>query len=158
MSHADWVFPFKESESEPGGITGMRSNCYLVILIALACSIRSNAAELPPLPPELQSLDIASGKWEYQGDNLATSDQKAEKWTWSQDCAWSANRAFSARAGWGQFGSLQSLVTVDRTGPIPAVKSRFRTSSGLLATNPAVVSSTPPLRRGLHIGVMEERV
>jgi hypothetical protein len=85
-----------ENESELGGIIGMRSACYLLILIALACSIRSNAADLPPLPPELQSLDIASGKWEYNGENLATSDQKAEKWTWSQDCAWSANRAFMA--------------------------------------------------------------
>ena len=74
----------------------MQDKCYLFALIALVCSAQSIAATALPLPPELQSLDIASGKWEYQGENLATSGQKAEKWSWSEDCGWSANHAFMA--------------------------------------------------------------
>ena len=68
----------------------------LLLIFALACSMRSNAVDAPLLAPELRALDIAAGKWEYQGENLATSDKKTEKWTWSEDCSWSVNRAFMA--------------------------------------------------------------
>ncbi|MFK2876437.1 DUF1579 family protein [Rhodanobacter hydrolyticus] len=63
-------------------------------LAALAVTAHAYAADAPTLTPELQPLDIASGTWQYHGENLATADQKAGKWTWLEECEWSANHAF----------------------------------------------------------------
>jgi|SRR5579872_867718 len=65
------------------------------VLTAAAASV-SRATASESIPPQLQALEIALGKWEYRGQNLPTADQKAGTWTWSQDCGWSANRAFLA--------------------------------------------------------------
>lgn len=71
----------------------------LSILAALATLIVtapawSTGASMPA--SELRSLDIAAGTWLYHGENMATADQKAGKWTWLEECGWSANRAFMA--------------------------------------------------------------
>lgn len=66
------------------------------ILAAFAAAVSAVTADESSLRPQLQVLDIAVGKWEYHGQNRATPDQKAEAWTWSEDCNWSANRAFLA--------------------------------------------------------------
>ena len=52
------------------------------------------AAEPAALPPELQPLNLIVGTWRFQGETLAVGDQKAEKWTWTEECSWTANRAF----------------------------------------------------------------
>lgn len=64
------------------------------ILAALTAATPLLAEDAPPLPRELKPLDISIGKWLYHGENLATADQKAGKWTWSEECGWSPHRAF----------------------------------------------------------------
>jgi hypothetical protein len=66
------------------------------MLVASAATMSGAAAGDSALRPPLQVLDIAVGKWEYHGELLATADQKAGTWTWSEDCGWSENRAFVA--------------------------------------------------------------
>ena len=50
--------------------------------------------EPQPLSPELQLLDRGVGKWIYHGRELQTAYSKAGKWTWEEDCGWSANRIY----------------------------------------------------------------
>lgn len=64
------------------------------ILSALGMATPALAANAPALSPELQPLNIAAGTWLYHGENMATADQKAGKWTWLEECGWSSNRAF----------------------------------------------------------------
>lgn len=52
------------------------------------------AAEIQPLSPELQKLDISAGHWIYHGETMNTPSGKAGKWTWDEHCAWSQNREF----------------------------------------------------------------
>jgi hypothetical protein len=69
----------------------MRSIAILTVFIT---STHALATDTTPLSPQLQALDIAAGKWLFHGENLPGSSQKAGKWTWNEDCGWSANRAF----------------------------------------------------------------
>lgn len=66
------------------------------ILAALTALTPALAEDAPTLAKELQPLDVSVGKWLYHGEDLATADQKAGKWTWSEECRWSAHRAFVA--------------------------------------------------------------
>jgi hypothetical protein len=52
------------------------------------------AADAVSMPPELQTLDKAVGKWVYHGENRQTAYTKAGKWTWDVQCGWSANRIY----------------------------------------------------------------
>jgi hypothetical protein len=61
---------------------------------ASTAAMTAVTADESALRPQLQALDIAAGKWEYHGETIATPDQKPGTWTWSEDCAWSVNRAF----------------------------------------------------------------
>lgn len=69
----------------------------IAVVIGMVASVPAPAARQASghgLSPQLQALSIAGGKWTYHGDNFATSDQKAGKWDWSEDCGWSSNQAF----------------------------------------------------------------
>ncbi|MGC1551096.1 MAG: hypothetical protein WA777_21440 [Rhodanobacter sp.] len=66
----------------------------VAILLVLVTSTHALAADTTALSPSLQALDISVGKWVFHGENLPGPDQKAGKWTWNEDCGWSANRAF----------------------------------------------------------------
>jgi len=63
-------------------------------LAALALTTPILAGNAPTLRPELEPLNIASGTWLYDGETNSVADQKAGKWTWLEECGWSANRAF----------------------------------------------------------------
>jgi hypothetical protein len=63
-------------------------------LAALTMTIPALAGSASTLRPELKPLDIASGTWLYHGETKAVDDQKASKWTWLEECGWSANQAF----------------------------------------------------------------
>jgi len=64
------------------------------VFLALCPLAAAFAANAVPLSPELQRLDRAVGKWNYHGENQQTGYTKAGKWTWEQDCGWSANRIY----------------------------------------------------------------
>lgn len=68
----------------------------LVALTALVLTSPAWCAEGPLVAPELRPLDAAAGTWVYHGENLAVAGQKAAKWTWLEDCKWSATKAFMA--------------------------------------------------------------
>ena len=74
----------------------MKFGKWMIAGMLVASTAAASAADESVLRPPLQVLDIAAGKWEYHGELLATADQKAGTWTWSEDCGWSANRAFMA--------------------------------------------------------------
>ena len=74
----------------------MRHVSHFALLITLALAEVAGAAHARTLPRQLQPLDIASGTWVYHGVNEATGYQKPGDWTWLENCAWSANRAFMA--------------------------------------------------------------
>jgi hypothetical protein len=69
---------------------------WMIAGMLVASTTIVSAAHEAALRPQLQVLNIAVGKWQYHGELLATADQKAGTWTWSEDCNWSANRAFLA--------------------------------------------------------------
>lgn len=64
----------------------------LAVLTASTPVLARDAAAT--LPPELRPLDISVGKWLYHGEDLPTAGQKGGKWTWSEECRWSAHHAF----------------------------------------------------------------
>src|SRR5580692_11786930 len=74
----------------------MKFGKWMIAGMLVASTTAAAAADESVLRPPLQVLDIAAGKWEYHGELLATADQRAGTWTWSEDCGWSANRAFMA--------------------------------------------------------------
>jgi hypothetical protein len=84
-----------------------------VTLAVLLLAMPVQAADSPTRPPELQPLDIAAGTWVYHGENLATADQKAGKWTWQEVCGWTPNQAFMACSFTmnGPDGTIKSLAT-----------------------------------------------
>lgn len=68
----------------------------LVALAALALTGVVPTADAQNIPPKLQALGIAVGTWVYNGEDIATADQKAGKWIWLEKCRWSDNQAFMA--------------------------------------------------------------
>lgn len=65
------------------------------IAMVWICSVGAVSAASPvPLPPQLQVLNKAVGKWVYHGKNVQSPLTKAGNWTWNVDCAWSSNHAF----------------------------------------------------------------
>lgn len=72
----------------------MQSHVLLVLLIAMLAGVPALAIADPALTPQLQKLDISTGQWLYHGETLDTPFGKAGKWTWNEDCGWSANRVF----------------------------------------------------------------
>jgi hypothetical protein len=74
----------------------MRRLSMFAALTMLTLASSTSSAGTPPLAPELQPLDVAVGTWVYHGEDIATADQKGGKWTWLEECGWSANRAFMA--------------------------------------------------------------
>jgi hypothetical protein len=65
-------------------------------LTALALAGAVSPAAAAGVPPKLQPLSIAVGTWLYNGEDFATADQNAGKWTWWEKCRWSDNQAFMA--------------------------------------------------------------
>lgn len=65
-------------------------------LIVLALTGAASAAGAPSASGTLRPLGIAVGTWLYHGENVATADQKAGKWTWLEKCRWAGNDAFMA--------------------------------------------------------------
>ena len=74
----------------------MRHPRNFVASLALWFAAFAATAAVPNVPQKLQPLAIAAGTWLYQGADMATSDQKAGKWTWWEKCSWSDNEAFMA--------------------------------------------------------------
>ncbi len=74
----------------------MRYRLILAALTVLALTAAASTADAQNVPPKLQPLGIAVGTWLYKGEDLATADQKAGKWTWWEKCRWSDNQAFMA--------------------------------------------------------------
>lgn len=74
----------------------MRYASILVALTVLASPGMASTADAQNVARKLQPLGIAVGTWLYNGQNMATPDQKASKWTWLEKCRWSDNGAFMA--------------------------------------------------------------
>ncbi|WP_426662984.1 hypothetical protein [Rhodanobacter aciditrophus] len=74
----------------------MRDSTALAALAMLTFASPAWCSGARPLAPELRPLDITAGTWVYHGENLAVARQKAAKWTWLENCKWSATRAFMA--------------------------------------------------------------
>ncbi|MGH8363620.1 MAG: hypothetical protein ACRESQ_09755 [Gammaproteobacteria bacterium] len=72
----------------------MKQGLFLLMVIALAASAAASAATNATLSSELQKLDVSAGRWVYHGETLNTPISKPGKWTWNEDCSWSANRVF----------------------------------------------------------------
>lgn len=72
----------------------MKPSVLLITVLAAAMSVPALAAGNQSLSPELQKLDISAGHWVYHGETLNTPISKPGKWTWNEDCNWSANRVF----------------------------------------------------------------
>lgn len=72
----------------------MKRNLFLLMAIVLLASGAAMAAGNQSLSPELQKLDISAGRWVYHGETVNTPISKPGKWTWNEDCVWSANRVF----------------------------------------------------------------
>ena len=70
------------------------SRLFTAALIGLCSVAPAFAADAVALSPELQLLDKAVGKWSYHGENQQTAYTKAGKWTWEEECGWSANRIY----------------------------------------------------------------
>lgn len=67
-----------------------------VALSVLALTGLAATADAQNVSAELRPLGIAAGTWLYHGEDVATADQKAGKWTWLEKCRWSGNAAFMA--------------------------------------------------------------
>lgn len=92
----------------------MKSGVFFIILLAAMVSASTLAADNQALSPELQKLDISAGRWVYHGEALNTPFGKGGKWTWNEDCGWSANREFmvcSFTNDWS--GTLIKSLVVD---------------------------------------------
>lgn len=74
----------------------MRHTLTSVALTVLAAAAMAATAGAQALAPNLQPLGIAVGTWLYNGEDMATPDQKAGKWKWLETCRWSDNDAFMA--------------------------------------------------------------
>jgi hypothetical protein len=74
----------------------MNHTSTLAALTALAFASGVSTADAQNIPPKLQPLGIAVGTWVYNGEDIATADQKAGKWIWLEKCRWSDNQAFMA--------------------------------------------------------------
>lgn len=72
----------------------MRHLSTLAVLAVLTLASPAWCSDVQPLAAELRPLDATIGTWVYHGENLAVANQKATKWTWLEDCKWSATRAF----------------------------------------------------------------
>lgn len=91
----------------------MRVSLIVATLLLVAVPL-AHAANPPARSPELQALDIATGKWVFQGTIPATPKSKASGWTWNADCNWSANQMFlicSFTNNWG--GKIVKSLVVD---------------------------------------------
>ncbi|HKT32899.1 MAG TPA: hypothetical protein VJS89_10510 [Gammaproteobacteria bacterium] len=71
----------------------MKHGLFILMLVALAAGSAVSAAN-ETLAFELQKLDVSAGHWVYHGETLGTPVSKPGKWTWNEDCGWSANQAF----------------------------------------------------------------
>ncbi|MGA9855033.1 MAG: hypothetical protein WBR29_07145 [Gammaproteobacteria bacterium] len=70
---------------------------YILIISMLVASYMSGttmAADIQPLSPELQKLNIFIGHWEFHGQTLDTTFGKPGTWTWKEDCRWSDDQNF----------------------------------------------------------------
>lgn len=72
----------------------MKSIVYWVILSTLLVCGRVFAAGEQAFSPELQKLAVSVGQWRFRGVSLGTRFSKPGKWTWHEDCGWSASRVF----------------------------------------------------------------
>ena len=72
----------------------MNRTLFLVVLTVTFIGVTVFAADLPSPSSEVQKLEVSAGRWVYHGATLNTPFAKAGKWTWNEDCGWSANRIF----------------------------------------------------------------
>ena len=70
-------------------------------LLGLICGAAFALAFAPMLPaggqslsPELQKLDVSTGRWVFHGKTLKTASGKPGAWTWNEDCGWSPNHLY----------------------------------------------------------------
>lgn len=89
----------------------MKTTLFFVLSMAVLMAGPLFAADLQ-LSPELQRLDISAGHWVYHGETLNTPISKPGKWTWNEDCDWSANRVFMMCSFTNEWGGriVKSLV------------------------------------------------
>lgn len=74
----------------------MRRALTFVALTVLASATFAATPFTQNVPRKLQPLGIAVGTWLYNGEDMATPDQKGGKWKWLEKCRWSDNDAFMA--------------------------------------------------------------
>lgn len=74
----------------------MRHASIFAALTVLASAALAATASTQSVPRKLQPLSIAVGTWLYNGEDMATPDQKGGKWKWLEKCRWSDNDAFMA--------------------------------------------------------------